>query len=392
MDQVYFVFNQFILNFKNYLGDKKAQCFQVLQQSINTNDDKNTSAIEAQRNEVSMTKKQRHELQKSLHEIARDCERQVLHHSGLDISKDLESFDVTLKNEDEDEQWIHTVACGKDPKKPKLVLVHGFAASSLSYYKMLMPLSQKYEVYAIDLPGMGLSSKPEWNFQGPEPVINFFVESIEQWRTKMNIEKFTLVGHSLGGYISGNYALQHPDRLDKVVLLSSAGVTKQTDEDIRRHMETSPLHYKLWFKVFDYIWTNQMTFNKLYSETKILPAELIMRQYMKMLKLPSEEYESWSQYMDKMLKLPESGEKAVFNMLQFPRCNAFLPLEQLFPGRLKVPVHFCYGGQLDWMCSDGAKKLIQNKQVEGTYTQFDHFDHQFTFFNPQETAQYILNL
>lgn len=42
----------------------------------------------------------------------------------------------------------------------------------------------------------------------------------------MNIEKFTLVGHSLGGYISGNYALNHPDKLDKLVMLSSAGVTR----------------------------------------------------------------------------------------------------------------------------------------------------------------------
>lgn len=73
-------------------------------------------------------------------------------------------MDITLKNEDEDEQWIHTLVYGRNPEKPKLVLVHGFAASSLSYYKMIGPLSKKYEVYAIDLPGMGLSSKPVWDF------------------------------------------------------------------------------------------------------------------------------------------------------------------------------------------------------------------------------------
>jgi len=45
-----------------------------------------------------------------------------------------------------------------------MVLLHGFAASSVTYYKMLAPLSEKYDVYALDLPGMGLSSKPEWKF------------------------------------------------------------------------------------------------------------------------------------------------------------------------------------------------------------------------------------
>jgi len=63
-----------------------------------------------------------------------------------------------------------------------MVLLHGFAASSLSYYKMLAPLCEKYEVFALDLPGMGLSSKPEWKFEGPEPVIDFFVASVEEWR------------------------------------------------------------------------------------------------------------------------------------------------------------------------------------------------------------------
>lgn len=81
---------------------------------------------------------------------------------------------------------------------------------------------------------------------------------------------------------------------------------------------------------------------------------------MKTLNLPSDELEPWSQYMDKILKLPESGEKAIYNMLQFPRCNAFLPLQRFFPGKLKVPVHFCYGGEFDWMCNEGAKNLIEN--------------------------------
>lgn len=101
---------------------------------------------------------------------------------------------------------------------------------------------------------MGLSSKPEWKFEGAEPVIAYFVESVEEWRKFMKIEEFTLAGHSLGGYISGHYALNHPERVSKLVMLSSAGVTKQTKQDIEMHMKSSPIHYQIWFMVFDWIW------------------------------------------------------------------------------------------------------------------------------------------
>lgn len=78
----------------------------------------------------------------------------------------------------------------------------------------------------------------------------------------MNIHEFTLVGHSLGGYIGGHYALNYPDRVDKLILLSSAGVTRLTEEDIKKQIDDSPFHYKLLIHAFDYIWQNQITFSK----------------------------------------------------------------------------------------------------------------------------------
>jgi cardiolipin-specific phospholipase len=52
----------------------------------------------------------------------------------------------------------------------------------------------------------------------------FFVDSLEEWREKMELDKMTLVGHSLGAYMSVAYALKYPMRVSKLVLLSPAGV------------------------------------------------------------------------------------------------------------------------------------------------------------------------
>jgi len=54
----------------------------------------------------------------------------------------------------------------------------------------------------------------------------FFVQSLEEWRTKMGLDKMTLIGHSLGAYFSVVYALQYPDRVNRLILLSPAGVTR----------------------------------------------------------------------------------------------------------------------------------------------------------------------
>jgi pimeloyl-ACP methyl ester carboxylesterase len=57
-------------------------------------------------------------------------------------------------------------------------------------------------VYAIDLLGFGRSSRPKVLFAPDDPVSveSFFVDSMEQWRQKLNLESFSLVGHSFGGY------------------------------------------------------------------------------------------------------------------------------------------------------------------------------------------------
>lgn len=54
----------------------------------------------------------------------------------------------------------------------------------------------------------------------------FFVESLEEWRQKMGLEKMTLIGHSLGGYLSVVYALRYPTRVSKLILVSPAGVPR----------------------------------------------------------------------------------------------------------------------------------------------------------------------
>ena len=98
------------------------------------------------------------------------------------------------------------------------------------YYQNFKDLSKLNTVYALDLTGNGMSSRPKFQFQGLRAtgakrrvsrscarrvhaaiVIfseDFHVGCIEEWRKATGLEKMTLVGHSFGGYMATCYALK----------------------------------------------------------------------------------------------------------------------------------------------------------------------------------------
>jgi cardiolipin-specific phospholipase len=93
-------------------------------------------------------------------------------------------------------------------------------------------------VYAVDWLGMGRSARVPFTVKAKredvsarvEEAESFFVESLEDWRVTMGLEKMTLIGHSLGAYLSVVYALRYPTRVSKLILLSPAGVPRDPNE------------------------------------------------------------------------------------------------------------------------------------------------------------------
>lgn len=124
---------------------------------------------------------------------------------------------------------------GKD--RINVVICHGFGAGLGFFYRNLWPLSKMIpgsRIYAIDMLGMGRSGRPPFPkfqasvIQDTKEAVNFFTESFEEWRSLQNgLEKFVLVGHSMGGYLSALYALKHPDRVQKLILASPVGLPEQ---------------------------------------------------------------------------------------------------------------------------------------------------------------------
>lgn len=90
-----------------------------------------------------------------------------------------------------------------------LVLLHGYGAGLGFFYKNFEGLSRVkgWKIYALDLLGMGRSSRPPFKLHSKDrqkcitEAENWFIDALEEWRVQRNIDRFTLVGHSLGGSI-----------------------------------------------------------------------------------------------------------------------------------------------------------------------------------------------
>jgi pimeloyl-ACP methyl ester carboxylesterase len=103
--------------------------------------------------------------------------------------------------------------------KKTLILVHGLA-SNAGFWRYVVPeLSKEYRVIAVDLPGYGKSQKDAYAY-----TISFYAEQIKRLTDELKLDKFTLVGHSMGGQIGIMFVLKYPDLLDKLVLASPAGI------------------------------------------------------------------------------------------------------------------------------------------------------------------------
>lgn len=103
-----------------------------------------------------------------------------------------------------------------------VVLLHGWGGEANSFKPVIDSLSSSYQVFALDLPGFGLSEIPPvaWDATDYATFLSAFFD-------KLKIRKAHLIGHSYGGRISIVMAAHQPNLVDKLILVDSAGIKPQ---------------------------------------------------------------------------------------------------------------------------------------------------------------------
>lgn len=111
---------------------------------------------------------------------------------------------------------------------PALLLIHGIGDSSSTWQEIIPQLAQRYTVIAPDLLGHGRSDKPRADYS-----VAGYANAMRDLITMLGIETATVVGHSLGGGVAMQFAYQYPERCERLVLVSSGGVSDDVNTLLR---------------------------------------------------------------------------------------------------------------------------------------------------------------
>ncbi|KAJ4472232.1 alpha/beta-hydrolase [Lentinula aciculospora] len=289
---------------------------------------------------------------------------------------------------------------------PPAVMLHGYGAGLGFYFLNLLPMAQwaskhNTSVYALDWLGMGRSSRPSFHVKASKKDIparvteaeSFFVDSLEDWRQKMQLDKMTLIGHSLGAYFSVVYALKFPQRVERLILLSPAGVTRSPDNtlpgsevdapattssedraEIASHAKVEQVEANQRMarakesrsrKLLTYLWEEGFSPFQVVRTMGVWGPWLVGKYSSRRFSgLSEEETRDMHDYILNITVAKGSGEYCISHILA-PGAHARMPLVDRIAGLHKdIPVTFVYGDQ-DWMDPEGGSESVERLRQAG---------------------------
>ena len=111
---------------------------------------------------------------------------------------------------------------------PAVLFIHGLTSSSRSWARLIDMLNTDHRILAPDLHGHGASAKPMGDYS-----LSAHAATLRDLLDRLRIDRVTLVGHSLGGGIAMQFCYLFPERVNRLVLVSSGGLGRSANPLLR---------------------------------------------------------------------------------------------------------------------------------------------------------------
>ncbi len=337
-------------------------------------------------------------------------EKQLFTLMNIDYGEEIIYEDFVLTNNNED-YYIHLLRTANlDPNKENFLLIHGFLSSSTHFLSVLPYLLLKYNVFIPDTIGMGLSSRPQIDFNSPEECENYFIEIIYILVNKIffsnnyNIKSdFYIGGHSLGGFMVSHYIVKYPKGIKKVLLLSAAGITDYHIPRTNIHKEAGKL-FGCLLSFVGCCWACKpriqccykciccTKFVKTFMETYSITID---QTYIKRNKdgtpfivdVGKVNY-VLGQLSRLTLDFPDDIYKCIYYIFTIPPPASINPVELQLLNNSKLSCIFIYG-EKDWMDRTGAFRLCQQDRERFKLFIVRNAGHSFAMENPKELVNIL---
>ena len=235
-----------------------------------------------------------------------------------------------------------------------ILMIHGFGADKDNWLRFSRPLTARYHVVALDLPGFGDSSKPEASYD-----VGTQVERLNAFAKAIGLHKLHLIGNSMGGHIAALYAARHPEEVLSVALLNNAGVNAPQASELFKRLDRGDANPLLVRNADDF--SNML--DLLFVEKPPLPGSL-------------------KQYLAERAMASHDFNQKIFNQLR----ERYIPLETEL-AKIQVPTLLLWGDQ-DKILDVSSIKVMQPLLKQPTVVIMQACGHLPMIERPEETAEH----
>lgn len=235
-----------------------------------------------------------------------------------------------------------------------ILMIHGFGADKDNWVRFSRPLTARYHVIALDLPGFGDSSKPEASYD-----VGTQVERLNAFAKAIGLHKLHLIGNSMGGHIAALYAARHPEEVLSVALLNNAGVNAPQASELFKRLDRGDANPLLVRNADDF--SNML--DLLFVEKPPLPGSL--KQYLAARAMASHDF-----------------NQKIFNQLR----ERYIPLETEL-AKIQVPTLLLWGDQ-DQILDVSSIKVMQPLLKQPSVVIMQACGHLPMIERPEETAEH----
>ncbi len=237
-------------------------------------------------------------------------------------------------------QSIHYFDMGSGPV---VVLLHGLGSRKDDWLPVLEPMAQKYRLLVPDQIGFGRSDKPLLDYS-----VQTYVDFLNEFLRQLKVEKASLVGESLGGWIAALYVAEigggaHLVPVEKLVLVDAAGLKQDTPIPDLNPSSLAAMRGVMEAVFYDTSWVNEDALRKIFTDKLAVHDGYTVRSF---LGNPTREKErlddrlgsikvptlvTWGK-QDKLLPI-SAGERyaagiAGAKMVSFEKCGHVPPIEK----------------------------------------------------------------
>jgi pimeloyl-ACP methyl ester carboxylesterase len=161
-----------------------------------------------------------------------------------------------------------------------VVFVHGLSGCWQNWLEQMPAFADRYRVIALDLPGFGGSPKPDWEISIPAygRLLRAFCDAVD-------VRDCAVVGNSMGGFVAAEAVVSDPERFEKLVLVSAAGVSSArlrrapTSAVARMLAAGAPYAFQFQTRTFRRPRARAAAFRNVFRHPELLRAELLWELY-----------------------------------------------------------------------------------------------------------------